>query len=225
MIGGTVNYLSGGYSEYKPVKSNTVNIYDGKVSGLVCGGLANFGSPENNAVHIIGGTINKGYIYGGWSENGSPSHNTVMISGNPRLQDTDIYGGYIQNRKALVQTGNVLEIITSGLTGINHIQGFETINFILPAEICSSEIVLTANQVDISNSKISVKMSLNGTPMLKEGDQIVLIKTNTSLIGTESFSLKKLIQVHSNALHYEFSLSFDQKNLYATVESVWKERK
>lgn len=100
---------------------------------------------------------------------------------NPAFNNIAIYGGWKgdDSSGAAIAADNTLEIKTKGLSGIKEVNGFKNYHFILPADIKAGEAVLNAEEVDISNSKITVSIASGGKTALQKGDQITLIKAET----------------------------------------------
>lgn len=213
---GIINHVCGGFTNSGSVNDNTIKVDGGIIKGTICGGLSNSGSANNNVIYINGGKINQGYIYGGWAGDGV-TNNKVILSGNPDLKGTTICGGHDDSHP--ISSGNVLEVRTKEIIGIGDICGFETIHFLLPADIKPGQTVLTANKIDADNMKISVGISSNGAPTLKEGDQIILIQLTSEYLISHYFQ-ECLTQVQNLSPHYEFSLSTNRYQLIATVKKV-----
>ncbi len=214
---GEVKHVYGGYSENVSANHNKIHVQDGNVEGPVCGGLSNAGSANHNVIHIHGGSIRNGYIYGGWAEKVSPSYNTIIISGNPDLTGSNIYGGYDTLKPT--STGNTLEIRTKDLADINHIDGFEAIRFIIPSNIQDNQSILTVKNIDTGRTQISIDISGNST--LKQGDRIILIHQTSGNLN-RNHDQKSFFKVQNASVTYELTLHYNQQFLIATVDNVSK---
>lgn len=175
--GNVTDEIGAGYSNYGNADNNHLNILGGVINGTVYGGLASYsssstaGDAKNNFMNISGGEIH-GKIYGGWAPYGTASDNEINIYGNPNLVDAVLIAG-----EGKTVSDNTLKIHTKNLK-VYDIQGFENLEFHLPADIANDEnkIVLTVTNPTqkISNS-IYVYKDPNLT--LNDNDKITLITT------------------------------------------------
>ena len=179
---GTVTHeIGGGYSNYGNVNYNKLNIYGGTINATVYGGRASYGQSSSsgdaigNYMNISGGTIN-GTIYGGWAPGGTASDNEINIYGNPNLVDAILIAG-----EGSTVSNNTLKIHTKNLT-VKDIQGFENLNFYLPANTVNGDTILTVTNPTktISNYIYVYKdEALN----LNEDDTVTLITTEDTTTG------------------------------------------
>ena len=112
--GGKVSYLQGG-SGGSSATGNTVEINGGTVTDTIYGGNSDSGSVSNNAVTIIGGTMNGRWIYAGYTNSGTANNNIVNLKGTSALPNVSLYGS---NNTG--STGNELHVggIKDGVNGV-----------------------------------------------------------------------------------------------------------
>ena len=109
------------------VQGNRVTITGGNVNADIYGGYnAGNGVTSRNLVNISGGSIT-GDIYGAYSASGTATENTVTIGGTAILQNSDLFGGYVNSGSGDAFTDNTLNLSNSAT--INSAQNFNTINF------------------------------------------------------------------------------------------------
>ncbi|WP_222703606.1 autotransporter outer membrane beta-barrel domain-containing protein, partial [Campylobacter hyointestinalis] len=158
----------------------------------------------NNTVNITGGTMN-GLIYGGYSYSGSATNNTINISGNPTFGSTTILVG---NNKGS-GTGNTLNIRTKDIK-VKNIENFEFINFYIPSSVGANDTLLnlsTADNTNLSNSKIGVGVMSGDSPALKVGDKITLIDKPNGTITPPTNMSNNISALQGISNSYEFSLA------------------
>ncbi|MCL1980635.1 MAG: autotransporter outer membrane beta-barrel domain-containing protein, partial [Proteobacteria bacterium] len=203
---------------------NSVDISgSAQVRGVVYGGYASSVSGDatasDNTVTISGGTVS-GDVIGGkaWSVSGTrmATGNTVTIGGTANLSAAKLYGGYFGGTGIAgdIWTGNTLNVMNSGMS-VAGISNFENLNFYVPSTMVANETMLTVGSaVDISNSKVGV--GINGaTTALHIGDTITLINAASGLTATGVNP--KALGVQGIAKIYDFDLTWDANNLYATA--------
>lgn len=231
----SVKTAHGGFSDVGSATGNSVSIKGGASGSVsaetVYGGYAAHGSATGNTVTIEGdtGSVSVGKLYGGYVENadnnnnvyGSATGNTVILSGAPGTS-AEIYGGGAKNEsKHDVRTGNTLKVYTKGIS-IAKLGNFQNYNFYLPSDIANGDTVLkVTNAVDISTpvgkaAKTSVGVGMQGGASLKLGDKITLINTTGGLTA-DSGMTNTLTARQGISREYNFTLSTDNNNLFATV--------
>lgn len=183
IYGGTIGEAGAGYSNLGNVKNNTLNIFDGVINGNVYGGYASYsggstGDAIGNFMNISGGTFGTEEknvtIYGGWAPNGNAENNEINIYGNPTLANAILIAGKAGEGKTV--SNNTLKIHTKNLT-VKDIQGFENLNFYLPADTAANDTILT---VTTPTKKISNNIYVFKDENLKLNDD-----TTVTLITTE----------------------------------------
>lgn len=182
--GNVTNEIGAGYSDYGNASNNHLNIFDGKISGNVYGGYASYsgasstkGDAIGNFMNISGGEI-IGTIYGGHSQNGNASDNEINIYGNPTLAEAVLIAG-----EGINKSNNTLKIHTKGLT-VKDIQGFENLNFYLPADTVADDTILTVTN---PTKKISNKIYVYKDKALNLNDDatVTLLTTNDDTNGLD----------------------------------------
>jgi len=152
-------------------------------------------------------------VYGAWSINGKAVNNSVTISGSPVLTTAILFGGYRGVGIGDVVTGNTLNVKNSGMTA-RGVANFQKYNFYLPTTLANGGTMLTVtNAADISNATIGV--GINGpTTALHPGDRVTLLATGgLTANGINS----RAVGLQGIARMYDFDLTTDVNNLYATV--------
>ena len=242
--GGTVRWnVYGGYSGiFGDATENTVTISGGTVSGNIYGGSSYSGKATNNTVTISdaadlgtttslyggysdgdatdntvtisGGTVS-GNVYGGFSSSGNATNNTVTISDAAGFgPNTSLYGGF-SSSGGDAWTGNTLNLKTP--ITVAGVQNFQFYNFYIPATMRAGETMLTVtgtDPVDISGSTVAVVVN-GAASSLNIGDRITLINRASGLTADQGGTRAQGIQGITKV--YDFDLSTDESNLYATV--------
>ena len=213
-----------GAAAFGDVSGNSVTISGGSfgLNTIIEGGYSNMlGSATGNSVIISGGTFQNA-IYGGFVETGtgSATGNTVTISGAPTLTASTLFGGGTTSSTGDLRSGNTLNVQNSGMSA-KGIANFANYNFHLPTGMTAGQTMLTVSDgngaggaADISNSIIGVGVN-GGTSALNVGDQVTLISSGTGLTATGINTRAQGLQ--GIAKLYDFDLSFDANNLFATV--------
>ena len=218
---GTIN---GGYSFSGAVTGNMVNISGGTLnSGNIHGGYSNQSAATGNTVHISGGTLNVGNIYGGYANtsSGSATGNTVTLSGAPQflINTTNLYGGGGAIGTGDKFTGNTLNVWDYSGSSVRSIQNFENYSFVLPANMRSGDILLSATGALAlgSSAKVTRLDMMGGGTALKAGDQVTLIDaaTLTGTMSTANIQGKKGV-----FLTYDWLITTPGNDLVATVTGV-----
>lgn len=179
--GNVTNEIGAGYSNYGNADNNHLNILGGVITGTVYGGCASYKTNAKNVnaignyMNISGGEIH-GTIYGGWAPNGKAENNEINIYGNPNLVDAILIAG-----EGATVSDNTLKIHTKDLK-VYDIQGFENLNFYLPANTVANDTILTVTNPTqkISNNIYVFKdKALN----LNDDDTVTLITTTDETKG------------------------------------------
>ena len=208
--GGTVAYVSGGevakislpnnpVSDTSSALANAFNnrviIRGGAIQNII-GGAALSGDAYGNTIEISGGTIS-GEVVGGKTESGNAYNNTVTISGSPNLIDASLIGGKIGNNISYL--GNVLNVNTWGITA-KTIDGFETINFLLPNQISGTALTLT-DSVNFGSGLENINISVRGDSNIGTGSRLNLIQSNVGI----NLGAKSLLATSGDAAHVYYN--------------------
>lgn len=201
----------GGYSDNTNITVNNVtvsgdtmlltgSVYGGYLERVVSGSPASGVTVSNNSVTIDVGEIT-GNVYGGYSAI------TTLVSGANTISNNQIYffqgtirGGLYGANENLNHniSGNILNIGSSTkavdlskkrlVLGSSAIKNFATINFYLPNNVKSGDIILTANgTVDLSTTNaINTYIAANPTALTNGQNTITLIGGTGSKTGWNS---------------------------------------
>lgn len=173
--------ISGAWVESNTTATgNGVYIKGGIVNGNEITGayMQSAGNAVGNFVNINGGEIS-GTIYGGWAPNGDAIDNEINIYGNPNLINAILIAGKGISDDAV--SNNILKIHTKDLK-VKDIQGFENLNFYLPADTAAGNTILTVTN---PTKKISNYMYVYKDKALNLNDDatITLITTTDETNG------------------------------------------
>jgi hypothetical protein len=181
---------------------------------------------NNNTMTITGGKI-LGPVAGGYihladaAAIGTATGNTITVGGTADLSAAYFYGGLWDSASlsepADLWTGNKLNVKNSGMSA-GGIYNFENLNFYLPATMADGETMLSVDEaVDISASKIGVGID-GRTSALNVGDTVTLIDTEAGLtaagVNTTALGVVGISKI------YDFELTWDAYNLYATLRAT-----
>ena len=171
------------------------NIYGGFVGG-------SFGVADNNSVTMTNG--NASSIYGGSTQGGDATNNTVFFSGGKITED--LYGGQVvgsgnaTNNTVIFSGGEVKNLhggVAGGTSGENtlvvigkqsvggNVSGFQHYRFLLPANVATTDKMLTVNGSAVNITGASVGVAFSSSPSnFQIGDSVTLInKTNGASIS------------------------------------------
>nr|WP_320147678.1 hypothetical protein [uncultured Anaeromusa sp.] len=217
LLQGHVNvYVEGGVSDDGSAIGNSVIMSGGSVGGAVIGGWSNKGSAIGNSVTINGGSVGA-EIYGGYTYCGIATQNTVTISGNPILTNSILYGGFKAGAASDAWTGNTMNVKNSGMSA-RGVVNFQYYNFYLPVTFAAGGTMLgITNGANLANSTIGISFLSSGAT-LQSGDRVTLLQSGGALatggINTTATGFSGIAKV------YDFILSSNTNNLYATVSST-----
>ena len=172
VAGGEINTTS---TDTGNVTGNTLNLkYGGALgygqphyTGRAYGGFTSgTGNATGNNVNIENLSWVNGRVYGGWTTNGGKATgNTVTLAGTynsvgwPFWYNWNmwIYGGGSSNTGADVTSGNTLRV-TSTLNYATSVENFENLEFVLPSNIASNDVMLAleAGSQDFDWNKVKV---------------------------------------------------------------------
>jgi hypothetical protein len=229
--GGTINgWVRAGHSESGPAISNRVEISGGTVNGSINGGYSYASSVANNVVSVSGTAVIRGDIYGGVSRGGSLSGNQVILSGEPDMSTSTLYGGFVTPGGSGTSAGNVLVVRTQGLKAQN-VQDFQEYHFILPAGIKNNDTVLTLGSgmnldtfstlgavigTDLRGAKVGVALAAGGN-VLQTGDRVTLIHNDDGLQADDTIRRADMSGYQGVSLNYTFDVAATGTDLYATA--------
>jgi outer membrane autotransporter barrel domain len=237
-------FVFGGYNNSGASTGNTVTLNLGAdVTFAVFGGFATSGGSATGNTVIINSGATVTNVYGGYTEGaGSASGNTVILNSGATV--TDVYGGrlasgtgttadnntVIFHSGAIVNgnvyggckinspigTGNTLELRGAGQSIGGDLGGFQNFNFYLPSTLVANDTMLTVGgTATITGATVNVGIDGASSP-LAVGDRVVLINA-TTLTGTPANAATNGQGMQGLSLLYDFALSQDTNNLYATV--------
>lgn len=187
----------------------------------IYGGYANSGHATGNTIMVTDRAAPRNStLYGGWSNTGNATGNRIVLSGNPDLILTTLLGGGGGGPGDYL-TGNVLDIRTGGLKAVN-VSNFASYSFLLPSASSTPILELTeaGTATNIAGATASVDVA-PGAAILQPGTQVTLLKNSSGLTSTAYSATPTAITGRQGfALDYQFGLTADGQNLYATVDSV-----
>ena len=137
---------------------------------------------SGNTVEINGGAIN-GDIYGGYAISGNgdatASNNTVTILGSPVFTYVSLSGGISHGTGVgTISSNNTLNLHVAGLS-VTTLDGFQNMNFFLPAGLTSGSRMLTVtNWANMGGAMVTVSLEGAG-PTLHTGDTFFLLNNWT----------------------------------------------
>lgn len=203
------------------------------------GGLAyslkNTANASENTVILDTGLDINGSVYGGYADGkaGSKANNNKIILGSnlkpSSLANVSLYGGYVPNDIAIREIkGNTLEIWTKDLN-VKSIANFDNYYFILPEGTQNGDIILKI----VGGSKTALSPQTNFTAAvasgadLLPGSQITLINNESGIINNSNNLLTSGVDYSETlkskkgvSLDYDFVISNDANNIYATVVDI-----
>ena len=171
-IGGEIY---GGSSEDKNANENKVSLKISSVGYSVAGGSAKY-EANKNTLDITSSNIG-GDVYGGYSNEGDAINNTVNlfhnsgrnvnILGQHFLVKGIIHGGFSDGNKEAI-SGNTLNVTGKDLIAGN-IKNFDEVNFNLPKDIKTNDIVL-----QLTNDENTVLNSVKVNPYVEQGNEAII---------------------------------------------------
>lgn len=204
----------GGFANNGTATGNRVTLSGGEADNEVYGGMSWGGSATGNHVTISGGRVSAA-VYGGRADNGSATYNTITISGSPTLADSVLHGGY-SFFGGDARTGNTLNVRNSGMSA-KGIKNFQRYNFYLPPSLAKGGTMFSVSDpADITNAIIGVGIDGSATA-LQLGDRVTLLHSTGGLTATGIN--RRAVGLVGIARIYEFDLTTNDNNLYATAAS------
>jgi len=224
------------------VVCNNTSIFVKIMGGhAVCETAYGTADASGNTLTLTGTQDAGRYFYVGLAVTGdqaakaTANNNTLNIYDSPNFANTVIYGGLAEQGNILGSisylkgTGNTINIYTKGLTAQN-VGYFNNYNFYLPASTANGDTILTLTgatasyespldaTTDLTGTAIGVTMGAKAgeTVTLQKGDKVTLIH-NSNGVTTDSTLTNNIAASQDIAVTYNFVLSSDATNLYATL--------
>ena len=229
--GATVQDVFGGYAKASgknvvfvaaEANENTLQIAKGTYRQNVMGGSAfstGTATANGNTVGISGGTYDRA-VYGGYAEASggvgsvaTARDNTVEITGAPDLSAATLCGGCAAAATKNV-AGNALVVKeTKGITA-QAIDGFQKLDFWIPAGMTKDDTMLTVTSSTPTNIKgAAVTAHLRGD---ETGDTLRLLHTPNATLATDSATTLTVWKGVSDVTTATIALTDDKKALIVT---------
>ena len=201
---------------------NTLQIAKGTYRQNVMGGSAfstGKATANGNTVGISGGTYDRA-VYGGCAATegaagsvATARDNTVEITGAPNLSAATLYGGCAVAATKNV-AGNALVVKeTKGITA-QSIEGFQKLDFWIPAGMTKDDTMLTVTSSNPTNIKgAAVTAHLRGD---ETGDTLRLLHTPNATLATDSATTLTVWKGVSDVTTATIALTDDKKALIVT---------
>ena len=222
--------VAGGYGAGVTVSGNTITVENSVINGVLAGGYNSAaGEVSGNVVTIGAGTTTNGSldVFGGYSntENNTTDvkNNTVNILTAITLQN--LKGGENKSYWAGMN-GNTLNIAAAGVQA-TYFGAFENINFLIPQNIGTNDVMLTINDVNGTNlGGVNIGVGMQQGASMTVGDIVKLMQNNNGISNAPTTATPVLTTKAPVSLitdkQYNFSLSTTDENkiLEATLESI-----
>ena len=226
--------ISGGEAEATAVnaagtataRENTVNLIRGTYQNVfggsaVASGTAATALAEKNTINISGGTY-QDVIYAGDASAGSGAgsvatvrDNKIVITGTPNLSAAQLYGHYAEGVTKNI-AGNALVIKeTKGITA-KSIEGFQKLDFWLPAGMTKDDTMLTVTSSSSTNlGGTAVTAHLRGDETAK---RLRLLHTTNAQITTNTATTMNVFKGVSDATVARIGITRNKKELIVKVD-------
>ena len=226
--------ISGGEAEATAVnaagtataRENTVNLIRGTYQNVfggsaVASGTAATALAEKNTINISGGTY-QDVIYAGDASAGSGAgsvatvrDNKIVITGTPNLSAAQLYGHYAEGVTKNI-AGNALVIKeTKGITA-KSIEGFQKLDFWLPAGMTRNDTMLTVTSSSNTNlGGTAVTAHLRGDETAK---RLRLLHTTNAQITTNTATTMNVFKGVSDATVARIGITRNKKELIVKVD-------
>ena len=226
--------ISGGYAEATAVnaagtataRENTVNLIRGTYQNVfggsaVASGTAATALAERNTINISGGTY-QDVIYAGDASAGSGAgsvatvrDNKIVITGTPNLSAAQLYGHYAEGVTKNI-AGNALVIKeTKGITA-KSIEGFQKLDFWLPAGMTRNDTMLTvASSSNTNLGGTAITAHLRGDETAK---RLRLLHTTNAQITTNTATTMNVFKGVSDATVARIGITRNKKELIVKVD-------
>ena len=221
--------VAGGYGAGVTVSGNTITVENSVISGQLAGGYNSAaGEVSGNVVTIGAGTTTNGTldVFGGYSNTDDNTtdvkNNTVNILTAITLQN--LKGG--DNKTYSVgMNGNTLNIAAAGVQA-TYFGAFENINFLIPQNIGTNDVMLTINGDATNLGGVNIGVGMQQGASMTVGDIVKLMQndngiSNAPTTATPVLTTKAPVSLITDE-QYNFSLSTtdDDKMLVATLDSI-----
>ncbi len=191
---------------------------------------------SGNTVYLDTDINLNGSVYGGYAHGngGAKANNNTVILGTNLKPDTlanaALFGGFAKASSADLAeiSGNILEVWAKDLK-VKSINNFDNYYFILPAGTQNGDIILKI----VGGSKTALSPQTNFTAAvasgadLLPGSQITLINNESGIINNSNNLLTSGVDYSETlkskkgvSLDYDFVISNDANNIYATVVDI-----
>ena len=226
--------ISGGEAEATAVnaagtataRENTVNLIRGTYQNVfggsaVASGTAATALAEKNTINISGGTY-QDVIYAGDASAGSGAgsvatvrDNKIVITGTPNLSAAQLYGHYAEGVTKNI-AGNALVIKeTKGITA-KSIEGFQKLEFWLPAGMTRNDTMLTVTSSSNTNlGGTAITAHLRGDETAK---RLRLLHTTNAQITTNTATTMNVFKGVSDATVARIGITRNKKELIVKVD-------
>ena len=226
--------ISGGEAEATAVnaagtataRENTVNLIRGTYQNVFGGSASASGTAatalaEKNTINISGGTY-QDVIYAGDASAGSGAgsvatvrDNKIVITGTPNLSAAQLYGHYAEGATKNI-AGNALVIKeTKGITA-KSIEGFQKLEFWLPAGMTRNDTMLTVTSSSNTNlGGTAITAHLRGDETEK---RLRLLHTTNAQITTNTATTMNVFKGVSDATVAKIGITKNKKELIIKVD-------
>ena len=220
--------VAGGYGAGGTVSGNTVITENSVISGQLAGGYNSAaGEVSGNVVTIGAGTTTNGSldVFGGYSNTNNTTdvkNNTVNILTAITLQN--LKGGENKSYWAGMN-GNTLNIAAADVQA-TYFGAFENINFLIPQNIGTNDVMLTINGDATNLGGVNIGVGMQQGASMTVGDIVKLMQNNNGISNAPTTATPVLTTKAPVSLitdkQYNFSLSTTDENkiLEATLESI-----
>ena len=191
---------------------------------------------SGNTVNIDTGEIINGKVYGGYADSkdeAKANNNTVILGTNLKtnsLANVSLFGGYAKSTSQDLQEsiGNTLEIWTKALN-VKSINNFDNYYFILPSGTQDGDNILkiVGGAATTLSQQTNFSAAVASGTTLTPGSRISLINNENGIKNTSGNLLTRgtdysetLKAKKGVSLDYDFIISNDANNIYATVVDI-----
>ena len=213
-------YVSGGASD------NTITVKNSCVaSGLVGGYSYGTGCVNRNRITIDGCKMQRSVVVGAMAHGTSAAHddNAVTLTGDITLENFNYLQGF---RGWFAGAGNTLNLHRLNCVGKwTLVENFQKYNFKIDAGKAAAagdavtDFALVANTVEMGEAVVESIEITGGS--LKEGDQVGLIKAETSFASGIYGAAAQPVQAAQGAsAFYDFAVTLKNNQLVATVKGI-----
>ncbi len=208
-----------------------INTLDGKdVQGNIVAGHASLGNVANNTINIFGGKLN-GVVVGGETTVAADAENRVTgnkinIYGNGDYDEAEICGAAVVDYHNHIgpDTSEITDCTYTAINGKNNvlnvyvenqnvgsISGFSNINFYLPNSVRSGSNILIGKYDISSITTTAVSAHVGGGTVLHPNDYINLLRTPEEIYADSKTNYSKTMSNISAT--YTYYMGMPRKNL------------